>query len=92
MPFYPDAMNKARLRVAAVRLKPTASEGENHETAFLAGRYQHEMLADADIDQEDPARLEFWHADAFAEALAQRLVDVSASVDLLLARGPVSVN
>lgn len=92
MPFYPEAMNKARLRVAAVRLNLAASEGEHHETAFLVNRYQHEMLATGLIALRDDARLELVHSIPPNVDDVECLLDVSDSLDLLMARGPVSVN
>ncbi len=92
MPFYPEAMNKARLRVRAVRLNQAASEGDHHETAFLAGRYKHEMQAVGIIDLRDDARLELLHSRPPNVDDVECMLDVSDSLDLLMARGPVSVN
>ena len=58
--FYPNAMNKARVRVASVRIKNNATAVEALDVMFLVNRYAVEMNTLDGIARDDGA-LAFIH-------------------------------
>lgn len=60
MPFYPNAMNKARVRVASVRVLERATLEEAFQVQDEANQYMHEMRCDAEPD--DDGVLHFFYA------------------------------
>lgn len=60
--FYPEAMNKARVRVASVRMKYGISQSEVNMCLHQSREYAREMRCDAEPD--DDGVLQFFYADA----------------------------
>lgn len=53
--FYPSAMNKARVRVTAVKIKSSATDAQAHSIAYNVDRYVVEMNPLAEVERGDGA-------------------------------------
>ena len=53
--FYPNAMNKARVRVASVRIKNSATDAQAHSIGYNAGLYASEMNTFNEVVRDDGA-------------------------------------
>lgn len=73
MTFYPNAMNKARVRVTSVKVKSSATDAQAHSIAYNANRYASEMNPLVEVERGDGALVFIYGPNPQEETLAALL-------------------